>query len=282
MEAIKLYAFADEACPSMDGQIQAMLRNRLDGLEIRNVAGTNVSDLTLDQAAQIRQQMDDHGLTVFSIGSPIGKIDICDPFEPHLDKLKHTLDIAQCLGAANIRMFSFYMSGDQQRHTDAVLERLQKFADAARGTGVTLCHENEKGIFGDIAQRCLIIHRNIPEIKAVFDPANFVQSGQNTLEAYALLKEHIHYMHIKDSLPDGNVVPAGLGAGNIPEIVADLRKNGKCCFTMEPHLTVFEGLAGLEREGETSGIGSFSYPDGNTAFDAAVKAFDTITGRSKP
>ena len=56
---------------------------------------------------------------------------------------------------------------------------------------------------------------------------------------------------------------------------------GKTFFTLEPHLTVFEGLAGLEREGEKSNVGSFSYPDANTAFDAAVTAFDKIIGRTR-
>ena len=48
---------------------------------------------------------------------------------------------------------------------------------------------------------------------------------------------------------------------------------GGTCFTIEPHLTVFEGLGGLEREGEESQIGEFKYPDSDTAFDAACSAF---------
>ena len=38
----KLYAFADEASKIVDLQIQAMKRNGLQGLEARNVDGTNV------------------------------------------------------------------------------------------------------------------------------------------------------------------------------------------------------------------------------------------------
>mgnify|MGYP007070326105 CR=1 FL=1 len=44
---VKLYAFADEACPEMDGQIAAMLRNGLDGIEIRGVDGETISDIVL-------------------------------------------------------------------------------------------------------------------------------------------------------------------------------------------------------------------------------------------
>ena len=155
---------------------------------------------------------------------------------------------------------------------------MNKIAETGRGSGVVLCHENEKGIFGDIPERCVIIHESIPEIKAVFDPANFVQCGVNTLDAYAKLKNHINYMHIKDSRLDGSIVPAGYGDGNIKEIVNSLVESGRNSFTLEPHLEVFEGLSGLEREGEKSNIGAFSFPNSNTAFDAAVTAFNKIIG----
>ena len=177
MDKTNIYAFADEACPQIDGQIDALLRNGLSGLEIRGVDGTNISDITLDKAREVRKKLDASGLSVFSVGSPIGKIGIDDEFESHLDKFKHTLELAYILGAQNMRLFSFYIDGDAYSYTDKALERMTKLADASRGSGVTLCHENEKGIFGDIPERCVIIHENIPDIKAVFDPANFVQCG---------------------------------------------------------------------------------------------------------
>ncbi len=281
MNNANIYAFADEACPQIDGQIDALLRNGLNGLEIRGVDGTNISEITLDKAREVKSKLDAAGLSVFSVGSPIGKIGIDDDFGAHLDKFKHTLELADILGSSNMRIFSFYIDGDADKYEDKVLERMVKLAEAGRGSGVTLCHENEKGIFGDVPERCVIIHESIPEIKAVFDPANFVQCGVDTLDAYGKLKNYIKYMHIKDSRLDGSIVPAGYGDGNIPAIVTDLIENGKNNFTLEPHLAVFEGLSGLEREGEKSNIGSFSFPDANTAFDAAVTAFDKIIGRTR-
>ena len=278
MRKINIYAFADEACPKIDGQIDALARNSLDGLEIRGVDGTNISDITAEKAKEVRSKLDAAGLSVFSIGSPIGKIGINDDFGAHLDKFRHTLELADILGAKNMRIFSFYIDGDASEYTEKVLERMNKIAETGRGSGVVLCHENEKGIFGDIPERCAIIHESIPEIKAVFDPANFVQCGVNTLDAYAKLKNHINYMHIKDSRLDGSIVPAGYGDGNIKEIVNSLVESGRNSFTLEPHLAVFEGLSGLEREGEKSNIGAFSFPDSNTAFDAAVTAFNKIIG----
>ena len=184
---IRIFGFADEASPMIDEQIKAMHRNGLDGLEIRNVDETNVADITLDKAREVRKKLDAAGLVTWSIGSPIGKIDIeKDDFAAHLEKLKHTLEIANILGAENIRMFSFFMpqNKDSSIFKNEVLDRLGKMAEIANGTGVTLCHENEKGIYGDVADRCLEILNTFPEIEGIFDTANFVQCKEDTARAW--------------------------------------------------------------------------------------------------
>ena len=274
----QIFAFADEACPQIDGQISAMRRNGLDGLEIRGVDGTNVSAITLEKAREVRQKMDDNGLKIWSVGSPIGKIRLEDSFDAHLDVFRHTLEVADILGAANMRMFSFYLPGgqDPDRFYGQVVDRLGAMLDVARGSGVTLCHENEKGIFGDTARRCLRLLEALPELKGVFDPANFVQCGDDTAAGWAILKDHTYYLHIKDSLPDGNVVPAGLGAGNVACIVRDFLDRGGCAMTIEPHLTVFDGLKDLEQDGNTSAVGRHIYPSADAAFDAACQALKKI------
>ena len=86
---MKIYAFADEASPSIDEQIAAMKRNGLNGLEIRGVDGENVSVISLNKAREVRRKLEDAGLSVWSIGSPIGKIDIKNgDFDAHLDQLR--------------------------------------------------------------------------------------------------------------------------------------------------------------------------------------------------
>ena len=276
MNNIKIYAFADEASPNIDEQITALKRNGLDGLEIRNVDGVNVSDITLEKAKEVKTKLDANGLITWSIGSPIGKIDIeKDDFKAHLEKLKHTLEIADILESKNIRMFSFYMpeGKDVLDYKNEVIDRLGQMCEIAKTHNVFLCHENEKGIYGDIPERCLEIHKAIPKLKGIFDPANFVQSNSDTLEAWDMLKDYIYYMHIKDAKIDGTVVPAGMGDGNVEKVVKNFIEKGGNSFTIEPHLTVFEGFSHLERKGETSVITEYGYPDSNTAFDTACNAF---------
>ena len=132
------------------------------------------------------------------------------------------------------------------------------FVDTAKGSGLILLHENEKGIYGDNAARCLDVLESIgsEDLKAVFDPANFVQCKQETFpEAYNMLKPYIEYMHIKDALEDGNVVPAGMGIGKVKEILADLKSsNYEGFLSLEPHLSNFVGLASLEEGKEKEAI----------------------------
>ena len=275
---MKIYAFADEASPSIDGQIVAMKRNGLNGIEIRNVDGTNVSSITVDKAKEVKAKFDASGLEVWSVGSPIGKIVITDDFEKHLDSLRHTCEIANILDSKNIRMFSFFIpkGTNADDYKNEVIEKLGKMMEVSKQYNVNLCHENEKGIYGDIARRCLDIHKALPEIKCVFDPANFIQSGQDTKEAYDMLSNYVYYMHIKDALEDGNVVPAGQGIGRLPELIKRFKGSATDCVTIEPHLKVFDGLKNLEQSGEEIKVGLKTYGSGDEAFDVACNALKVI------
>lgn len=273
-----IYAFADEANASIDLQIEAMKRNALNGVEMRGVDGENVSEITLQKAKEVKEKLDNAGLITWSIGSPIGKINIRDNFEEHKEKLKHTLEVANILEAKNIRFFSFYLpeGAKVEDYKNEVIEKMGELLLIAKDYNINMCHENEKGIFGDIPERCLELHKALPSLKGIFDPANFVQCSVDTLKAWELLKEHIYYMHIKDAVSSGLVVPAGYGIGNLKEIVSDFISRGKNNFTIEPHLTIFNGFKNLEKEDNSTAIDEFKYENDDVAFDAACDAFKAI------
>ncbi len=177
------------------------------------------------------------------------------------------------MSAKHIRLFSFYVpKGEAEIYHDEVMERLEQFTLAAKDSGIMLCHENEKGIYGDTAGRCENIHKEFPSIKAVFDPANFIQCGEDTIKAWQRLSPYIEYLHIKDALADKTVVPAGKGIGAIPYILSQYK--GKI-LTVEPHLSVFDGLDSLEKEEKTS-INEYCYSSSRAAFDAAVNALKEL------
>ncbi|MBQ8894280.1 MAG: sugar phosphate isomerase/epimerase [Clostridia bacterium] len=271
---LKVAAFADEASKALDGQIAAMKRNSISLLEIRFVDADNISAISIEKAKEIRRALDANGIGVWSIGSPTGKIAMGKDFGPHLDEFKHQMELANILGAQHYRMFSFYETDDSRACFDLVCERLQRFVDAAEGSGVLLCHENEKGIYGDIAPKCLKIHQAVPGVKAVFDPANFLQCGQEVLPAWDLLAPYVEYLHIKDCDANGKVVPPGTGLGNLPVLLKKYVKNGGEVVTLEPHLTKFIGLDKLENGEKTESAISFANSD--EAFDAAAAALKNM------
>ena len=253
MSKIQLSAFTDEASSVFTEQIDAMKANGILYTELRGVDGIGVADLTKEQVKNVKEMLDKEGLKVWSIGSPIGKIDLKDDFEPHLDKFKRVIETAQITGANKIRLFSFYGYDGSDAARDEVLRRMNRFVEVNEGSGVLLCHENEKGIYGDNADRCLDIQKEFGgEIKCVFDPANFIECGVETYPyAFNLLKDYILYFHIKDAFGMGKIVPAGEGMGHIPEILAEADNlyDRDVILSVEPHLSNFDGFAALEKEG---------------------------------
>ena len=218
------------------------------------------------------------GVSVSSIGSPIGKIGIEEDFAPHLEKLKRTLEIQKELGAPYLRMFSFYIPQGRapEDFREEVLDRVGRMAEEAGRWDSVLLHENEKGIYGDNAPRCKELLEAFygPHFKAVFDFANFVQVGQQTLPAYELLKPYVEYVHVKDAQwGTGAVVPAGQGDGHVKEILTDLTGGGwKGFLSLEPHLTDFAGLAALEQDPQKRG----SALDGKSAWKLALDSLQEI------
>ncbi len=172
MSELILNAFADESSPEISGQIDAMLRNGVKGLEIRNVNGKGVAARTLDELKEVRKQLEDNGLNVWSIGSALGKIQITDDFGPHLDQFKYCLDVANTLGAGYIRLFSFYMpkEEDPALYKTEVFERLNAFVEASKDSGVKICHENEKGSMAILPHVALKYIKHSPALVAFLTP----------------------------------------------------------------------------------------------------------------
>ena len=266
----RLSAFADESSNSFAGQIDALKRNGLSFLEIRNLDEKNVTELTAAEAKALARMLADNGLKVWSIGSPAGKTQISGNFDDDIAKFNHLLDMAEIFEAKRIRLFSFYGTNGEDTYFEEVCRRLNVFCDLCEERGVIPCHENEKGIYGENAPRCLAIHKAVPRLKAVFDPANFVQCGQDVMEAWEMLAPYVEYCHIKDAAPDGHIVPPGDGIGALREYLPLYAAQGGVVLTLEPHLAEFVGLKALEGGQERSEVGGLNFENNRAAFDHAV------------
>lgn len=278
MEHIILSGFSDEIAPELDLQLAAIREWGLSHIELRAADGVNVSDFSTEKVKEVKNKLAGAGVSVSSIGSPIGKIGVEEDFAPHLEKLKRTLEIQKELGAPYLRMFSFYIPQGRapQDFREEVLDRVGRMVEEAAAWDSVLLHENEKGIYGDNAPRCKELLEAFygPHFKAVFDFANFVQVGQQTLPAYELLKPYVEYVHVKDAQwGTGAVVPAGQGDGHVKDILTDLTGGGwKGFLSLEPHLTDFAGLAALEQDPQKRG----SALDGKSAWKLALDSLKEI------
>ena len=285
-----LSAFCDESGEkTIAGQMAACKANGIFSMELRGFGDSlNINNMTVEQAKAMKEEIDKEGMTVSSIGSAYGKININDDFEPHFANFKNTVEVAKILGAKYIRIFSFYIDKDEDygKHKDEVIRRVKAMADYADENGLLCCHENEKGIYGDTAERCLdVLEACEGKLRAVFDPANFIQCGVDTQKAFDLLESYIEYMHVKDAMyATGAVVPAGEGEGHVGEMIKKLADQKRAIvLSLEPHLQVFSGFDALENDDETkNGMKEGYYPSHTASFKAAADAMHKLVEEAQP
>lgn len=258
---IRLSAFADEISPEPTEQLDVLERHGIRFIEFRSIFGTNVLDLTDEQHAAFRDLIRSRGVGLSAIGSPIGKIKVTDPFEPHLERYARALQLAKFYETPRIRIFSFYIPEGENpdSHREEVMRRMSELARRAEAEGVSLFLENEKGIYGDNANRVLDVLSTVDSraLGAAFDPANFLEVGQPIDDAWRKLHSRTFHFHVKDyDTATHKNVPAGQGQGQIPRLIAEAVAAGYDGFcVLEPHLVVAEkmyGFTGPERFGDAA------------------------------
>ena len=251
---LRLSAFADEISPDLAEQVRTCKENGVTHVELRGVNNKNVMDFDPPLRSEIRSRLRDNGMGVICIGSPIGKVKINDPWQPHMDRFKLAVDLAEYFEAPFVRIFSYYPPDKNdpiRNHRDEVLRRMQVKIDYVRDREVVLLHENEKNIYGEKGPDCLDLMQSInsPKLRTAFDFANFVEAGDDPLANWPMLKPFTVHIHVKDCRKsDGKMVPAGQGDGKIGPILKDAYASGYRGFlTLEPHLSQggqFSGFTG--------------------------------------
>jgi sugar phosphate isomerase/epimerase len=269
-------AFADEISPDPQEQIDVLSRSGVNHIELRSIHKTNVLDLTDAQVEDFKALLARNEFKLSAIGSPIGKIKIDQPFEPHWKRFERAVELCGVFGTPNIRVFSYYPPGDApdwngvssewRREVIARMERKVRFAETR---GVRLLHENEHRIYGDSPDRVADLFESVnsPALAAVYDAANYVFCGYDPWVGWQRTQTWTVHFHIKDwKKGDEHGSLAGEGHGRIPDVIAEAVKTGYDGFaTMEPHL-----LGG----GPTGGV------TGPELFPKAVAAFTGILDRA--
>ncbi|MBQ6621022.1 MAG: sugar phosphate isomerase/epimerase [Thermoguttaceae bacterium] len=199
----------------------------------------NVMKLSNQELHRVREIQNDFGLNVSSIGSPIGKIKLCDvedgtknayiPFEQYLSEdVKKVCDIAHLFETKLIRGFSFYQpkGEDPKKYISEAVDRLGQIAEVCHRSDLTFGLEVEANLIGCSGWILAEIFRQVnhPAMMLVFDAANLIMQGYTAAEIYEqyeAMKPGLGWLHIKDyvrSVSDkkGEHINEDLMAGFVP------------------------------------------------------------------
>jgi hypothetical protein len=255
----------------------------------------NVMKLTKSEITKLRHLEDEYGMNVASIGSPIGKVKLCDeedgtdnpfiPFDRYLDKdVRRACDLAHAFETKLVRGFSFYhpKGSDPWQHVEQAADQLGQIAEACHRSDLTFGLEIEANLVGQSGELMAELHRRVnhPALVTIFDGGNIVSQGYTTDEVfsqYLAMKPTIGWIHIKDyrePQPKGrkrhvdedklkNFVPADAGDSGYERVLADF---ADVLPKLDEKLTK-RGIPGviLDLEPHLKGggqFGGFSGPDG--------------------
>lgn len=270
---ITLCAFADEAGKAFATQIRALQKHEISLLELRSIDGKNVMDLSKEEAKQYRSMLDDAGITVWSLGSPLAKVPETVNMDTYIPKVRRLCETAQIFGTDKIRGFSFYPSLTGF-HDDVIRAKLHTLIRLLKEYGISFCLENDSGLFGATAARVQYLLHALPDMQLIYDPANFLRSGQRADETIPSFAKKAVYFHIKDA--DGKkIVPAGFGDGQFPRLLKALEQD--TVFSVEPHLLLFRGS---KRYRQSELYGQFDLKQPSARFDCAVAALRLLLAQN--
>jgi sugar phosphate isomerase/epimerase len=242
----------------------------------------------------------EYGLSVSSIGSPIGKVKLVDtddgtsnrfvPFKEYLARdVPRACELANRFHCKLIRGFSFYHPRGSaiETHLPQAIDQIGEIVRVCDSHGLTFGLEVEANLVGQTGKLLARIYDAVahPGLVLVFDGANLVCQGMTTdqvLEEYHAMKHGLGWIHVKDykrpSQQASHVdeeslkafVPADVGDSGHEAIFRDLK-------TIYPALLErlrARGIPGffVDLEPHLKGggqFGGFSGPDG---FGVALRA----------
>lgn len=269
--------FADEAGTTLEEQISALIDNGIRYIEPRNINGKGILLLTEDELKAVKAELDKNGIKVNSLGSPIGKYSIDEPLEAHLVDLKKAFAACKILGTDKMRMFSFFVPQERLAECrDEVIRRLKIMVEMAKEEGITLCHENESLIYGQMPSEVRELLTEVEGLGGIFDPANYRMNDADVIDGINATLINFKYLHIKDAIYKYQmIVPAGEGEGKISEIIETVNSHTDelVYLTLEPHLHIFGAYKDID---DHELKGKYQFNSGREAFDFAVGALEEL------
>jgi sugar phosphate isomerase/epimerase len=306
---IILSGFGDESANdrTMDQQFSAMSAIGLRYMSIRFIdAGNGIKNvMSLDDAEieAVKTKLDEYGLKIATLGSPIGKTKLCDvddgtktpyrPFEDYLNEdVVRACDLAETFGTKLLRGFSFYhpKGSNLEDHFAQAVDQVGRIAEVCRSRGLVFGLEVEANLVGQNGPLLARMHEaiNNDSLVTIFDGGNLVMQGytaEQVFEQYLAMKPGLGWVHIKDFANPNpgqliehvdedalkQFVPADIGDSGHLKIMQDLAGYLPTMQTKMESLGVPGVFADMEPHVRGGGqFGGFSGPDG---MGVALRAF---------
>jgi sugar phosphate isomerase/epimerase len=217
---MQLAAITDEISQEFEHALDVMLEYGATGAELRGLWGTNIADLTDDQAARAKAALREREMYAVCLATPFFKCDLAPeaPYpgeaagamhlatprglEQQMELLTRCIRLAHLFETPLLRVFTFWR---KEALTPAIEARIvDAFAAPlalAEREGVVLGLENEYACFiGTGAEAGRIAAAiNSPHLKIVWDPGNAYFAGETPYPAgYDAIKPWLTHIHVKD------------------------------------------------------------------------------------
>lgn len=306
---IILSGFGDESANdrNMDQQFSAMSAIGLRYLSIRFIdAGNGIKNvMTLDdvEIETVKKKLQEYGLKIATLGSPIGKTKLCDvddgtntpykPFEQYItEDVVRACDLAEAFGTKLLRGFSFYhpKGSNLEDHFAQAVDQVGRIADVCKARGLVFGLEVEANLVGQNGPLLARMHESInnDSLVTIFDGGNLVMQGytaDQVFDQYLAMKPGLGWIHIKDFANPNpgeliehvdedalkQFVPADIGDSGHLRIMIDIANFLPTLHQRMTSLGVPGVFADMEPHVRGGGqFGGFSGPDG---MGVALRAF---------
>lgn len=244
---MKLAVFSDEVSQELETALKLAVKYQLDGVELRSVWNTPVQHLTGEQVSRIRHLLEEHGLAVAALASPVFKCELDDEAQrrEHLEYLRSCCRLAHQFDTKLIRIFAFWKHGPSAPVWDRIRANFRPALPIAEDAGLTLMLENEATTYCATAAETarFVSEMNSPALKVAWDPCNevFAEDGLTPYpDAYRLVQAMTIHVHVKDSTKDAagvaQIAPLGDGVVDWKGQLADLLSRGYSGYvSLETH-----------------------------------------------
>lgn len=264
---MRLSVITDEISMDFGHALGVMKEYGCTGAEIRSAWGTNIGDLTDEQADTALKLLDEAEIEVCCLASPLFKCELegeggdaagnthqatTRGAQEQMDLLKRLEKRAGQFGTNFIRVFAYWRRGElTPKIEDAIVAGISDAVKYCEDKGLVMLMENEHACYlGTGAETASLLARvNSPALRACWDPGNAYFAGETPYPGgYEAIKPWIEHVHVKDAelLASGKYrfIVVGEGELDYKTQLARLKADGyKGYLSVETHYKPFGGTA---------------------------------------